>query len=169
MIFYIIILLFCCGTYQLLCYLFMHSTSMSGRMILTTCASKKYCFLDVITLLIADRIAKKWEFHIINAETIESHLRENGIYMGGTVFLVSRILMLVIGLFLCLPKLFINKMIFLLLCCLWSSYSLIVFIRLYKAVSIREELKYLIEKIGCQLLLGAFFIAQIFLLLKMLT
>ena len=118
--------------------------------------------------MIAEYFVKRYELEWCRSEELDQRLFEKGIYTNSTVYLIGKILYYFSGLFLIIPVMLIERRLFLLLLIFW------IMIRLWDCrvivgINIGSEIKQKSRKMMLKLLLGAFFIAQIFVLLKMLT
>lgn len=162
----IIFMLF--GTYNMICYFMMLPTAKSGRNILSIGTERKNSFSDACTVMIAEFFVKRYELEWRRSEEMDKRLYEKGIYMNGIVYLIGKILYYFTGLFLIIPVMLIDRRLFLLLLIFWTMIRLWD-CRVIVGINIGSEIKQKSRKMMLKLLPGAFFIAQIFVLLKMLT
>ena len=165
---YISIALLMIGTYYMICYLMMLPTAKSGRNMLSVGAERKSSFWDACTVMIAEFFVKRYELEWRRSEEMDQRLFEKGLYTNGTAYLIGKILYYFSGLFLIIPIMLIDRRIFLLLFIVWTM------IRLWDCRVILDtdtgvEIKQKSRKTMLKLLPGAFFIAQIVLLLLMFT
>lgn len=162
----IIFMLF--GTYNMICYLMMLPTAKSGRNMLSVGAERKSSFWDACTVMIAEYFVKRYELEWRRFEEMDQRLFEKGLYTNGTAYLIGKILYYFSGQFLIIPIMLIDRRIFLLLFIVWTM------IRLWDCRVILDtdtgvEIKQKSRKMMLKLLPGAFFIAQIVLLLRLFT
>ena len=165
---YVSIVLLMIGTYNMICYFMMLPTAKSGRNMLSVGAERKSSFWDACTVMIAEFFVKRYELEWRRSEEMDQRSFEKGLYTNGTAYLIGKILYYFSGLFLIIPIMLIDRRIFLLLFIVWTM------IRLWESRVIVDmdtgvEIKRKSRKMMLKLLLGAFFIAQIFVLLKILT
>ena len=165
---YVSIALLMIGTYNIICYLMVLSTMKSGKTMLLIGSYKRYLFWDACTVMIAEYFVKRYELEWCRSEEMDQRLFEKGIYTNSTVYLIGKILYYFSGLFLIIPVMLIERRLFLLLLIFW------IMIRLWDCrvivgINIGSEIKQKSRKMMLKLLPGAFFIAQLFVLLKMLT
>ena len=156
------------GTYNMICYLMMLPTAKSGRNMLSVGAERKSSFWDACTVMIAEFFVKRYELEWRRSEEMDQRLFEKGIYTNSTVYLIGKILHYFSGLFLIIPIMLIDRRIFLLLFIVWTMIRLWES-RVMMGIDTGVEIKRKSRKMMLKLLPGAFFIAQIFVLLKMLT
>ena len=162
----IIFMLF--GTYNMICYLMMLPTAKSGRNMLSVGAERKSSFWDACTVMIAEYFVKRYELEWRRFEEMDQRLFEKGLYTNGTAYLIGKILYYFSGLFLIIPIMLIDRRIFLLLFIVWTMIRLWES-RVMMGIDTGVEIKRKSRKMMLKLLPGAFFIAQLFVLLKMLT
>ena len=165
---YISIALLMIGTYYMICYLMMLPTAKSGRNMLSVGAERKSSFWDACTVMIAEFFVKRYELEWRRSEEMDQRLFEKGIYTNSTVYLIGKILYYFSGLFLIIPVMLIDRRLFLLLLIFWTMIRLWD-CRVIVGINIGSEIKQKSRKKMLKLLPGAFFIAQLFVLLKMLT
>lgn len=162
----IIFMLF--GTYNMICYLMMLPTAKSGRNMLSVGAERKSSFWDACTVMIAEFFVKRYELEWRRSEEIDQRLFEKGLYTNGTAYLIGKILYYFSGLFLIIPIMLIDRRIFLLLFIVWTMIRLWES-RVMMGIDTGVEIKRKSRKMMLKLLPGAFFIAQILLLLLLFT
>ena len=165
---YVSIALLMIGTYNINCYLMVLPTMKSGKTMLLIGSDKRYLFWDACTVMIAEYFVKRYELEWCRSEEMDQRLFEKGIYTNSTVYLIGKILYYFSGLFLIIPVMLIERRLFLLLLIFW------IMIRLWDCrvivgINIGSEIKQKSRKMMLKLLPGAFFIAQLFVLLNMLT
>lgn len=162
----IIFMLF--GTYNMICYLMMLPTAKSGRNMLSVGAERKSSFWDACTVMIAEYFVKRYELEWRRFEEMDQRLFEKGLYTNGTAYLIGKILYYFSGLFLIIPIMLIDRRIFLLLFIVWTMIRLWES-RVMMGIDTGVEIKRKSRKTMLKLLPGAFFIAQIVLLLLLFT
>ena len=162
----IIFMLF--GTYNMICYLMMLPTAKSGRNMLSVGAERKSSFWDACTVMIAEYFVTRYELEWRRSEEMDQRLFEKGLYTNGTAYLIGKILYYFSGLFLIIPIMLIDRRIFLLLFIVWTMIRLWES-RVMMGIDTGVEIKRKSRKMMLKLLPGAFFIAQILLLLLLFT
>lgn len=165
---YVSIVLLMIGTYNMICYLMMLPTAKSGRNMLSVGAERNSSFWDACTVMIAEYFVKRYELKWRRAEEMDKRLFEKGIYTNSTVYLIGKILYYFSGLLLIIPVILISRRSGFLLCFVWTiirgwDFKVIV------CADTGVNIKWKYRKMMLKLLLGAFFIAQIFLLVYMFT
>ena len=156
------------GTYYLICYYMMFSTTKSGRYIHSIGTERKNSFWDACTIMIGEYFVKRYELNWNRSEEMEQRLFEKGIYMKGTVYLIGKILLYFSGLLLIFPVFPINKRISILFCLIWTMIR-VRDIKVLFGIDTGVELKDKSRKLMMKLLPGAYFIAQILLFVYMFT
>ena len=162
----IIFMLF--GTYNMICYFMMLPTAKSGRNILSIGTERKNSFSDACTVMIAEYFVIRYELEWRRSEEMDQRLFEKGLYTNGTAYLIGKILYYFSGLFLIIPIMLIDRRIFLLLFIVWTMIRLWES-RVMMGIDTGVEIKRKSRKTMLKLLPGAFFIAQIVLLLLLFT
>ena len=167
---YVGVILFCYGFYNMLCYVFMLPTINTGRKMTEIGKSDKRTFAEIVAISISMEIVKRNDLQWKHAEVLEERLKRKNIYTEGTAFLISRAVILILIFLLVLPMFFVNRMIFLLLaagCVLWCTAEAIKLYSKKSDIQLKEKRKW--SDTMCQLLLGVFFIAQMLVIVQLLT
>lgn len=162
------ILLLSYGIYNMICYLIMLPTAKSGRNILSIGTERKNSFWGACTIIIAEYYVKEYDLKWRRAEEMDKRLIAKVIYSNSAVYLIGNILYYFLGLFLVFPVMLIDRRLFLLLFIVWTIIRLWD-CRVIVYFDIGLQLKQKIRKMMRKLLPGAFFIAQMLLLIYMFT
>ena len=169
MMLFLIVLLFCYGTYQLLCYLSMFPSMFAGRMTLRIAAVSKLYFIDYVAIAFAERLVKTYNLQMTVGDYKNNFFNQKGIYFEDTILLISKLISFIFGVIMALPLAFINIWIFLLMLSVWFIFRLVDIIKLRSFQKTNIKNKDIVIMLSHKLLLGVFFIAQIMVILFMLT
>ena len=164
------ILLLSYGIYNTICYLFVLSTAGTGRNTSEIGNKRRILFIETAAVLISKELVRKWDLKWNYTDAFEELLKAKRIYIEGTIYLISRFILLFSGALWALPMLFINKMIFwsmILLSLLWGVAEALKLIPSKR--SSEKKYKRKMINITCKLLPGAFFIAQLMLFIWLFT
>ena len=160
------------GIYNTISYIFVLPTARTGRTLSEIGSNRRDAFFYTASVLLSEKIVKKWDLEWNRSEKFEEILKAKKIYVEGTVYLISRFILMVAGILWLLPMLFIDQRIFcafFILWMLWRAAEVLRLIPIPKIWNDKRRIKRKIADIAYKLLLGAFFIAQIIVFLTMLT
>ena len=164
------ILLLSYGIYNMICYLMILPTSNASRHMIQVGTGNRKNFADVLSVSFSEMIVRKWDLKWKHADAFEELLKTQRIYVEGTIYLISRFILLFSVILWTLPMFFVNRMIFwsmILLSLLWGVAEALKLIPLKS--SSKKKYKRKVVDIACKLLPGVFFIAQLMLFIWLFT
>lgn len=159
-ILYFGVILFCYGIYNILCYLLMLPTARAGRYSAAAGRKSHVIFLDVAAMEISNHLAKKLDLKRECSEEVKLILREQGINVETTVFLIGKVISFLAGTIILLPMFFMDGIMFGFVLGFWIIFRIADILKVIPDRK-KEKIKRKIISICCKLLPGAFFLVQI--------